>query len=683
MSRTNAPAFVLTLVVIALLLATSALLYMLVTSPPRELSARALRALSLLVAEKDQQIRQYGVGHPSMDDPRRAGKVLGAAIVLVMSDAGRVEGVFPIEGDARPSSAAIDLKAATLALVANRSEQVGQFVSTLITLRQDLFIVAVAPPDATGRRMHFYFPVDVTKLPNDRSDGAFDRLRFCGPGEFCAARGSIVTAANGAILGELRVAPARHALVLMAMFILAVSLVARWGIRRMVKRHAALSASLRRLEASLRQSRLAAGVDPLTGIANRRAFMDELRAAMRDAWAGRRCVLFCVDLDGFKLVNDGLGHAAGDLVLFEVAARLRALCPQSLCIARMGGDEFAILIEEKSLSKSRDAVGRSIVERIAEPMTIDGQIIEIGASVGYSSAPDQAHDEAELIRYADLATYAAKNQGRNRAVAFDRSLDAAIRTRRALEREVRGALLLDEFRVHLQPIVRATTGSLLMVEALARWHHPVRGLLPAATFIEAAEQGRLIDRLGLQMLREAVEHAKTYDIAVAVNVSSRQLRDETFGRRVMAILEETALDPKKLQVEVNELALSDNLPERTATLRWLREHGVRVVLDDFGLGLSLARCLDRDAFDGLKIARSLIAASIDNVESAAIVHSVAGLACSLGIQVTAVGVETEEQRRFLTNAGCYALQGALFGMPEPADRLMAQWQARRAERAAA
>ena len=422
--------------------------------------------------------------------------------------------------------------------------------------------------------------------------------------------------------------------------------------------------------------------DPLTGLANRLTFSNDVagRFAATEASA-RAFALLMVDLDRFKSVNDTLGHAVGDEVLRRVAKRLKGAAGERDLVARLGGDEFAIVAGESGDAVAAAATAERVIDVLSRPFVIDGQIVEIGASVGLACAPADGDTTEALSRSADLALYRAKEDGRGVMRFFEQEMNARMIARREFEHDLRRALGRDEFEVVYQPQVCAQTGRFDGAEALLRWNHPVRGSVSPADFIPLAEDLGLIVGIGEFVLRRACAEAMRWPapLSVSVNLSPVQLRDVRLAATVASALEETGLDPTRLELELTENAILDDDGKAISVLHAIRSLGVRIAMDDFGTGYSSISYLRRFPFDKIKIDRSFVSQLPNSQDGAAVIHAVATLGARLGMKVTAEGVETDEQRRFAIAEGCDQLQGFLMSKPvhaSEASRMFAEAFAR-------
>jgi diguanylate cyclase (GGDEF)-like protein len=389
--------------------------------------------------------------------------------------------------------------------------------------------------------------------------------------------------------------------------------------------------------------------DALTGLPNRVLLAEHLEQALSARRrTGETIALLCLDLDHFKQVNDTLGHAAGDELLRQVTARLRDCTRDSDVLARLGGDEFAVLQRQVSAASEVAALGERLIACTAQPFTLEGSQQHIGLSVGAALVAANGDEPAALLRRADIALYRAKAEGRGAFRFFAPEMDERLQARRRLEQELRLALVRDEIVVHYQPQLELGTGRILAVEALARWRHPARGLVPAAEFIPLAEEVGLIRPLGEQVLRQACAWTARHPaLRVAVNLSPAQLAVPGVVAMVERVLAETGLAADRLELEITETVLLKDTETVLAILAAFRRLGVGIAMDDFGTGSSSLSYLRRFAFDRIKIDRSFVSSLESSGDAAAIVRAVVGLGRSLGIATLAEGVETERQLAFL------------------------------------
>jgi diguanylate cyclase (GGDEF)-like protein/PAS domain S-box-containing protein len=415
--------------------------------------------------------------------------------------------------------------------------------------------------------------------------------------------------------------------------------------------------------AALDQVRFLAEHDALTGLPNRLVLRNRLEEMLRRLRRyGERSAVLCIDLDRFKEVNDGLGHATGDQVLVATARRLRACLRDTDVVARLGGDEFAVLQVGVDEAHAVQRLCERILEALAEPVPIDGQEVVIGCSIGVALVPADGTDAAQLLQKADIALYRAKEDGRGRACFFKAGMDERLRARKFLESSLRHAMAAGQLELQYQPQVDAGTGAITGVEALLRWHHPTRGPVPPAEFVPVAEEAGLIVPIGEWVLRTACRDAVRWPgLKVSVNVSPVQFRHRGLVQAVEQALEESGLEPGRLEIEITESLLIHHTGEALRTLEQLKRLGVAIAMDDFGTGYSSLSYLHRFPFDKIKIDRSFVDGLGEGTGSAAIVRAIVGLGRSFGICICAEGVETPAQLEVLRREGCDEAQGYLFG----------------------
>jgi diguanylate cyclase (GGDEF)-like protein len=408
--------------------------------------------------------------------------------------------------------------------------------------------------------------------------------------------------------------------------------------------------------------------DPLTDLPNRVSFNNHLGATLAQAAAAEESfALFSVDLDRFKEVNDVFGHAVGDELLREVTRRLQGAA-QGGFVARLGGDEFALIASDGPQPATAETLAERLLEAFRDDLHIDGHPLRIGLSIGVAIYPADGADAETLIANADAALYRAKADGRGTIRFFEADMDKLLRERRALQQDLRLALDHGQLSLHYQPQARID-GEIIGFEALLRWHHPRYGLVPPATFIPLAEESSLIIPISEWVLREACREAASWPnpLQIAVNLSSIQFRYGDLPATVHAILLETGLSPYRLELEITESVLIDDLPRAVSMLRRLKTLGVRIAMDDFGTGYSSLSYLQAFPFDKIKIDQSFISNLEHSPQSATIVRAVIGLARGLDLPVVAEGVETRDQRAFLAAEFCDNVQGYLIGRPLPID----------------
>jgi len=405
--------------------------------------------------------------------------------------------------------------------------------------------------------------------------------------------------------------------------------------------------------------------DVLTGLPNRALFHETLERSLADiVQRGGACAVLYLDLDGFKSVNDSLGHQAGDELLRRVAAGLRGIAGDG-AVARLGGDEFAVL--SAGGAAEAGALAERLIALFDSPFSVGGHRVGVGLSVGIALAPEHGTDAEPLYRRADLALYRAKAEGRGTYRIFTPAMDEEAEERRVLERDLRQALDDNTLGLHYQPQVDGHTGALVGFEALLRWTHPVRGSVSPNLFVPLAEETGLIVALGDWVLREACREAAQWaqPLKVAVNLSPRQFQKPDLPETVLAILAETGLSPDRLELEVTESIIINDMARAVGILRRLKSYGIRISMDDFGTGYASLATLQAFPFDKLKIDRSFVAQLGTGPQAAVIVRAVLSLGRSLGMGVVAEGVETHAQMKFLTEEACGEMQGYLFGRPRP------------------
>jgi diguanylate cyclase len=447
------------------------------------------------------------------------------------------------------------------------------------------------------------------------------------------------------------------------------ALLAAFVLRYMRRTAAAIAAGESRL-------RHLAMHDPLCGLPNRIFFSERLEAVIEEVRGGTApAAVFYIDLDHFKDVNDTLGHHVGDELIRNVTLRLSHTLRGGDLVARLGGDEFAVISSIAGDSEEMMGLAQRIIAAICAPYIINSQNIIIGASIGIAVIDDKCGTATDIMRYADMALYRAKNEGRNRACIYDAAMDADLSSRKLLESDLREAIDNDRLQLVYQPVVNKSGETVIGVEALCRWTHPTRGEIPPSEFIAIAEHSGLIIELGNWVLRRACIDGKAWpDLMVAVNVSSLQFRRIDFVEVVERILHETRFDPGRLELELTESVLLGNVDTAEVAMLRLKALGVRLALDDFGTGYSSLLYLRRFPFDKLKIDRSFVLSIEKAADAAAIVHAIVSLGRGLGMKVTAEGVETADQQLFLRAAGVHSMQGFRFGRPVTVAEISARLQ---------
>jgi diguanylate cyclase (GGDEF)-like protein len=439
----------------------------------------------------------------------------------------------------------------------------------------------------------------------------------------------------------------------------------------------ALLRDLRERRAAENHIRHMAHHDALTGLANRFLFNDRLGQAIAQASRNPavEVAVLCLDLDRFKPVNDLLGHQAGDLLLQQIAARLRSAIREIDTVGRLGGDEFAIIQTGQAQPQAAATLGTRLATLLAEPYDIDGQQVSISASIGIATFPADATTPARLLQQADSALYRAKHEARRSGSPtvrfFEPEMDLRVQRRRRLESDLRVAISGGQMQLHYQPLLRGADGSIAGYEALLRWNHPQLGWISPAELIPLAEETGLISPLGHWVMQTACREAASWEssLNVSVNLSPAQFRQPGLVKSVADVLASTGLAAARLELELTESVLIDNADQALATLHRLKALGVTVALDDFGTGYSSLSYLSRFPFDRIKIDQSFVRDMLDDANARAIVQAIIGLGRTLNRQITAEGVETAAQATFLREQACDLLQGYLLGHPRPATEL--------------
>ncbi|WP_441256193.1 bifunctional diguanylate cyclase/phosphodiesterase [Bradyrhizobium sp. 482_C4_N1_1] len=447
------------------------------------------------------------------------------------------------------------------------------------------------------------------------------------------------------------------------------------------------SRSSRRLSLANRRVLELAQTDILTGLPNRAFFLTRLD--MMNSQLSVRGLPFAIlmlDLDRFKNVNDSLGHGAGDALLRQVALRLRSALRATDVLARLGGDEFAIIQEACDDQRTcATELAARIAKLVAEPFLLPGHRVEIGTSIGIAIAPDHGSDQEQLLKKADLALYRSKSAGRNCFTIYDEAMSAELEARNTLEGDLRDAIAQCQLEVHYQPFMDVASGGRRGFEALVRWRHPSRGLIPPDQFIGLAEETGLIVPLGEFVLRRACADAAAWpcDLMVAVNLSPIQFKEAELFETICAALADSSLAPQRLEIEITESVLLERGVENLAFMERLKHIGIELALDDFGTGYSSLSYLTTFPFDKIKIDKSFIRNLTHQPRSSAIIASIVTLARGLDMSVTAEGVETREEFERLTALGVNFAQGYLFGRPQPVDQIEFDAPVRASQRDAA
>ena len=455
-----------------------------------------------------------------------------------------------------------------------------------------------------------------------------------------------------------------HAILRMSPIMVAIALgllgLAALGVSRLRRTARELADSERRAQAQAHE-------DVLTGLPNRRRMLDVIDQALAERQREEWVAFAFLDLDGFKEVNDALGHHGGDQLLAAVAGRLRTTLRGGGVVGRFGSDEFAFVMTTRDPQAALRAAD-AVVKSVARPFWMSGQMVQIGVSGGVAQAPRHGVARDELMRRADLALRSAKKHGRNRVVSFEPAMEEEFHNRRFIKRELKRALAASELRVHYQPIVAAESGRIVGVEALLRWEHPVRGTIPPAVFVPIAEQSGLMEPLGEFVLRRALADATRWPgLYVSVNLSPVQVRDRRLVDVVAAALAETGVASSRVVLEITEGVLIEKPDEAAKRLAELRALGVKIALDDFGVGYSSLSYLQRFPIDKLKIDKCFVDPLGRSGNGAVMLQAIVALGRALGLTVLVEGVETEDQRVLLRLAGCDEMQGYLFARPAPCD----------------
>jgi diguanylate cyclase (GGDEF)-like protein len=421
-----------------------------------------------------------------------------------------------------------------------------------------------------------------------------------------------------------------------------------------------------RREASDRIAHLA-HFDALTDLPNRVLFREQLEQWLERARHGQTFALLYIDIDEFKGINDSLGHHVGDELLKAIAERIKACLKPADMVARLGGDEFAVLLTEIAGRDDVVAFTKRVFDVIRKPYHCLGHQLTSDASIGIAMAPLDGTERDQIIKNADLAMYAAKAGGRRTFRFFEATMDESARLRLQMEQDMRRALVEGQFEIYYQPLVDLTNNAMTGCEALLRWHHPERGMIPPLDFIPLAEDTGFINEIGDWVLRTACAEAATWPshIRLAVNVSPVQLKSHSLSLRIASALAGSGLAPQRLEIEITEAVLIRDDDVALKILHQLHDIGVRIALDDFGTGYSSLSYLKRFPFDKIKIDRCFVS-DIEAGGSLAIVQAVVNIAAASNMTTTAEGVETGEQKTLLRELGCTEMQGYLFSAPKPA-----------------
>lgn len=418
------------------------------------------------------------------------------------------------------------------------------------------------------------------------------------------------------------------------------------------------------------RAHLIALTDHATGLANRPAIVAEMNRYLSE---GSPLAMIALDLDHFKKVNDLYGHEAGDELLVQIGQRIKKACPEKAVCARLGGDEFAVLLtHEDAASTEAMTVAKNILSVFEEEFVLTDGRARIGASIGIYASIDPGSSSTDIFRRSDIAMYQAKRSGSEQIAQFEPKMEAEVHQRYQMEADIRAGIPKGEFVPYYQPQYCIRGDNLLGFEVLARWNHPTRRLVEPTDFIPIAESTGLISTLSMSVMRQALEDAANWDhkLILAVNISPVQLNDPILDQQIMKMLIETGFPPQRLELEITESALMEDTAQVLNIITSLKSLGIKISLDDFGTGYSSMTQLKNFPFDRIKIDRSFVLSMLENEESAAIVNSIASLASSLDVPITAEGIESDEIRACLDDIGCSDGQGWLYGRPASKDELL-------------
>ena len=416
-----------------------------------------------------------------------------------------------------------------------------------------------------------------------------------------------------------------------------------------------------------RQADSSARHDALTGLANRRYFLETFKEVLKSRRPRDQFSVMLIDLDRFKPVNDVHGHAAGNAVLCGVADRLRQIVPPGSMVARLGGDEFAMLIPYDGDQDALIVLARDIIAAVQNPIPWNQSQVDVGVTIGIALVTPENSDPDVLLHAADLAMYQGKREGRGTFRFFEAEMDIALKARAQLEADLRLGIIRGEIAPFYQPIVKLPSEELVGFEVLARWNHPANGVIAPDDFIPVAEERGLIADLFYGLLRQACSDARNWPshLCLAVNVAPQQIQDPLLPERILAILTETGFAPSRLEVEITETALVNGLEVARSTLISLQNIGVKIALDDFGTGYSSLYHLRELQFDKLKIDKSYVTTLKQGNKRAKLIDAIIQLGASMSLETTAEGIETSTNLSWLSNQGCTHGQGYLFGRPMP------------------
>lgn len=475
---------------------------------------------------------------------------------------------------------------------------------------------------------------------------------------FAGTGGSVLSDAINSISGQARAGDN----VLVSAFLLNIALIL-FGWRR----YKDLAKEVEERAAAEQRAHSLAVTDPLTGLLNRRTIGERTAEMINIAQQKQKSITFMMlDLDNFKNINDVHGHSAGDAVLKQVAARIAKVVPPQNLLARLGGDEFACaFIFDPEQPKMVERIADDLIESIAAPIIEDGVQLIVTTSIGMARYDFESEGVDVLMRRADIAMYCSKKQGRNRHCWFDANMEEELQTRSLLETGMRTGIPNEEFVPYFEQQIDLATGKLTGFEMLARWESPAQGLISPEIFIPIAEETGMIGDLSISILRQALEHAKDWDasLSLSVNISPVQLLDPWLAQKIVKLLVESGFPPNRLEIEITESSLFENLSLAQSIVGSLKNQGIKIALDDFGTGYGSLAHLRALPFDRIKIDRSFVSSILRNPESKAIVKAINGLGESLGMPITAEGIEDVETEEELREIGCARGQGWYYGRP--------------------
>lgn len=479
---------------------------------------------------------------------------------------------------------------------------------------------------------------------------------------FVGTGGTVLTDAINALSGNAKAGDN----MLVSAFLLNIALIL-FGWRR----YKDLTKEVEERAAAEQRAHSLAVTDPLTGLLNRRTIGERTAEMISLAQRKQKSITFMMlDLDNFKNINDVHGHSAGDAVLKQVAARISKIVPPHNLLARLGGDEFACaFIFDPEQPKMVERIADDLIDAIATPIVENGNQLVVTTSIGMSRYDIESEGVDVLMRRADIAMYSSKKQGRNRHCWFDANMEQELQTRSLLETGMRIGIPNGEFVPYFEQQIDLATGKLTGFEMLARWESPTQGLISPEIFIPIAEETGMIGDLSISIMRQALSSAKDWDasLSISVNISPVQLLDPWLAQKIVKLLVESGFPPNRLEIEITESSLFENLSLAQSIVGSLKNQGIKIALDDFGTGYSSLAHLRALPFDRIKIDRSFVSSIIRNSESKAIVKAINGLGESLGMPITAEGIEDKETESELRNIGCAKGQGWYYGRPLTAE----------------